>query len=170
MTAAARVVTGRVAHRPGFAHRADQLAPLEAGTPLARSGIFELPVVHDSRGNLTFVEAGLHVPFEIKRVYYLYDVPGGAERGGHGHRELHQLIISMSGSFDVHLDDGLQQRSHHLNRSYQGLYVPPMVWRDIDNFSSGSVCMVLASDHFDEADYYRDYDEFVRDARLQAAP
>ena len=106
-----------------------------------------------------------HIPFDIKRVYYLYDVPGGAERGGHGHRDLAQLIIAMSGSFDVVLDDGLEKRRFHLNRSYYGLYVCPMMWREIDNFSSGSVCMVLASTLYDEADYYRDYQDFLRAVR-----
>ena len=121
----------------------------------------DLPKVSDPRGNLTFVEGGSHVPFEIQRVYYLYDVPGGAERGGHAHKELSQLIIAMSGSFDVVLDDGLEKKRYHLNRSYVGLYVGPMMWRELDNFSSGAVCLVLASNHYDEADYYRDYNEFL---------
>lgn len=95
-------------------------------------------------------------------MYYLYDVPGGAERGGHAHKELHQLIIAMSGSFDVMLDDGYNKKRFHLNRSYQGLYICPMIWRELDNFSSGSVCMVLASERFDEADYYRDYETFFK--------
>lgn len=124
-----------------------------------------LPQVHDPRGNLTFIEGGRHVPFEIKRVYYLYDVPGGAERGGHAHRELEQLIIAMSGSFDVVLDDGYIRQRFHLNRSYYGLYIRNMVWREIDNFSSGSVCMVLASNYYDEADYYRDYQQFLAAVR-----
>ncbi|MCP8464851.1 FdtA/QdtA family cupin domain-containing protein [Pseudomonas sp. ZM23] len=125
--------------------------------------IIDLPRILDPRGNLTFIEGGNHVPFDIKRVYYLYDVPGGAHRGGHAHRELHQLIIAMSGSFDILLDDGKTRFKYHLNRSYYGLYIPPMMWREIDNFSSGSVCMVLASAPFDEADYYRDYAEFQHD-------
>lgn len=124
--------------------------------------IIELPRINDPRGNLTFIEGGHHVPFEIKRVYYLYDVPGGAERGGHAHKALHQLIIAMSGSFDVILDDGRDKNRVHLNRSYQGLYVCPMIWRELDNFSSGSVCMVLASNRYDEEDYYRDYAAFMR--------
>lgn len=123
--------------------------------------IIELPRIHDPRGNLTFIEGNSHVPFDIRRVYYLYDVPGGAERGGHAHKDLNQLIIAMSGSFDVVLDDGTEKRRFHLNRSYQGLYVCPMIWRELDNFSSGSVCMVLASNTYDEADYYRDYDDYI---------
>ena len=123
--------------------------------------LVDLPKIADPRGNLTFVEGGSHVPFDIQRVYYLYDVPGGAERGGHAHKGLQQLIIAMSGSFDVVLDDGREKKRYHLNRSYNGLYVCPMIWRELDNFSSGSVCMVLASNLYDEADYYRDYDEFV---------
>ena len=129
------------------------------------SQIIELPKIGDPRGNLTFIEAKKHIPFEIKRVYYLYDVPGGAKRAGHGHKNLQQLMIAMSGSFDVQLDDGHAKKTYHLNRSYYGLYIPTMIWRDIDNFSSGSVCMVLASEHFEESDYYRDYDEFLRAAR-----
>ena len=105
------------------------------------------------------------MPFEIKRVYYLYDVPGGAERGGHAHKNLEQYIIAMSGSFDISLDDGVEKKKIHLNRSYYGLYVCPMIWREIDNFSSGSVCMVLASDYYDEDDYFRDYNEFLRNVR-----
>jgi hypothetical protein len=123
--------------------------------------IVELPKISDVRGNLTFIEGENHVPFDIKRVYYLYDVPGGAERGGHAHKELHQLIVAMSGSFDVILDDGHAKKRIHLNRSYQGLYVCPMIWRELDNFSSGSVCMVLASNVYEESDYYRDYDQFL---------
>jgi dTDP-4-dehydrorhamnose 3,5-epimerase-like enzyme len=124
--------------------------------------ISELPKIHDPRGNLTFIEANSHIPFDIQRVYYLYDVPGGTERGGHAHKELHQLIIAMSGSFDVILDDGKDKKRVHLNRSYIGLYVCPMIWRELDNFSSGAVCLVLASNRYDEVDYYRDYAEFMR--------
>ena len=121
-----------------------------------------LPKISDPRGNLTFVESGNQIPFDIQRVYYLYDVPGGAERGGHAHKGLHQLIIAMSGSFDVVLDDGKNKKRVHLSRSYSGLYVCPMIWRELDNFSSGSVCMVLASNKYDEQDYYRDYLEFMK--------
>lgn len=134
-------------------------------TPLEKCKIVELPRINEPRGNLTFVESNRHIPFAIQRVYYLYDVPGGAERGGHAHKALHQLIIAMSGSFDIHLDDGYSKKTMHMNRSYNGLYVCPMIWREIDNFSSGAVCMVLASDYYDELDYYRDYDQFINDAR-----
>lgn len=123
--------------------------------------IIVLPKISDPRGNLTFIEGNKHIPFEIKRTYYLYDVPGGAERGGHAHKGLHQLIIAMSGSFDVVLDDGEENKRIHLNRSYNGLYVCPMIWRELDNFSSGSVCMVLASNLYDESDYYRNYNEYL---------
>jgi hypothetical protein len=123
--------------------------------------LVDLPKIEDPRGNLTFVEGARHVPFEIRRVYYLYDVPGGAERGGHAHRALEQLIVAMSGSFDVVLDDGRAKHRFHLNRSYYGLYVPRLIWRELDNFSSGSVCLVLASTPYDEADYFRDYDDFL---------
>jgi hypothetical protein len=130
--------------------------------------IIELPKIGDPRGNLTFVEGGRHVPFDIKRVYYLYDVPGGADRGGHSHKGLHQLLIAMSGSFDVVLSDGFRTCTRHLNRSYYGLYIPPMIWRELGNFSSGSVCLVLASDAYDEADYYREYQDYLRAVRAAA--
>lgn len=123
--------------------------------------IIDLPKISDPRGNLTFIEGKVHIPFDIRRVYYLYDVPGGAERGGHAHKGLSQLIIAMSGSFDVILDEGGAKKRFHLNRSYQGLYICPMIWRELDNFSSGSVCMVLASNLYKESDYYRDYREYL---------
>ncbi|TFC93282.1 MULTISPECIES: FdtA/QdtA family cupin domain-containing protein [Cryobacterium] len=123
--------------------------------------VIDLPKIQDPRGNLTFIEGNAHVPFDIRRVYYLYDVPGGAERGGHAHKGLSQLIVAMSGSFDVVLDDGTEKRRIHLNRSYQGLYVCPMIWRELDNFSSGSVCMVLASNVYEESDYFRDYSSYI---------
>lgn len=127
--------------------------------------IIELPKIADSRGNLTFVENQRHIPFDIKRVYYTYDVPGGAERGGHAHKELKQTIIAVSGSFDITLDDGFEKKKFHLNRPYFGLYVCPMIWREIDNFSSGSVCMVLASEFYTEGDYYREYNDFFKTVR-----
>ena len=130
--------------------------------------IFDLPRINDPRGNLTFVEANRHIPFDIRRVYYLYDVPGGAERGGHAHKALHQLIIAMSGSFDIHLDDGSAKKTVHMNRSYHGLYVCPMIWREMDNFSSGAVCVVLASNYYDELDYYREYNEFINATKEQS--
>ena len=124
--------------------------------------VIQLPKIQDQRGNLTFVESDRHIPFDIKRVYYLYDVPGGASRAAHGHKKLHQLMIAMSGSFDVTLDDGYEKKRFHLNRSYFGLYIPPMMWRDLDNFSSGAVCMVLASEYYDEQDYFREYADFLQ--------
>ncbi len=123
--------------------------------------IITLPKVHDKRGNLSFIEGDVHVPFSIERVYYLYDVPGGSERGGHAHKELQQLIIAMSGSFDVVLDDGSNKMRYHLNRSYMGLYIPKMIWRELDNFSSGAVCMVVASTKYEEDDYFRDYSDYI---------
>lgn len=131
---------------------------------IADCRIIELPRIQDPRGNLTFIEGQRHIPFDIKRVYYLYDVPGGAERGAHGHKELHQLVVAMSGSFDIHLDDGRERKVFHMNRSYFGLYICPMIWRELTNFSSGAVCMVLASDCYAESDYYRDYQQFITDA------
>ena len=130
--------------------------------------LVQLPQVNDPRGNLTFIESSRHLPFDIKRVYYLYDVPGGSARAGHGHKTLRQLVIAMSGSFDIELDDGRAKRKYHLNRSYYGLYICPMIWRELDNFSSGSVCLVLASELYDEADYLRDFDKFR--AAVQSVP
>ncbi len=121
----------------------------------------DLPKIGDPRGNLTFIENNWHIPFEIKRVFFLYDVPGGATRAGHANKKLQEFIIAMSGSFDISLDDGYDKKRVSLNRSYQGLYIPGMIWREIDNFSSGSVCLVLASEFYDANDYYRDYQEYV---------
>ena len=129
--------------------------------------IIQLPKIADSRGNLTFVESGRHIPFEIRRVFYLYDVPGGESRAGHALKHCHQFLVAMSGSFDVVLDDGVERRRVHLCRSYNGVHVPPMIWRELDNFSSGSVCVAFASTFFDADDYYRDYDEFARAIRDQ---
>ena len=124
--------------------------------------IIELDKHHsDRRGNLTVVQNGLTVPFGVKRIYYLYDVPGGEARGAHAHRELSQLIVAASGSFRVTLDDGRAKRSFVLNRPYHTLYVKPGIWRDLDDFSSGAVCMVLASEVYDENDYIRSYEDFL---------
>ncbi|MGO8676104.1 MAG: sugar 3,4-ketoisomerase [Limisphaerales bacterium] len=130
--------------------------------PIKDCKLIELIKKADPRGNLTFIEAGRHVPFEFKRVFYLYDVPGGAERAGHALKRCHQFLIAMSGSFDVVLYDGRDKQRFHLNRSYYGLHLPPMIWREMDNFSSGSVCLVLASEFYDEDDYYREYRDFLR--------
>jgi len=130
--------------------------------PLNDCRIIDLPKIEDRRGSLTFLEGGNHIPFHIKRAYYLYDVPGGSARGAHAHRALHQFMVAMSGSFDVVLSDGAAERTFHLNRSYYGLYVSPMMWRYLDNFSSGAVCMVFASEVFSEEDYIRDHAEFLK--------
>jgi hypothetical protein len=129
--------------------------------PLSDCHLIEFPKIANPSGNLTFIENRRHIPFAVERVYYTYDVPGGAVRGGHGHKALQQIIIAMSGSFDIVLDDGATKKRFHMNRSYYGLYVCPMIWREIDNFSSGSVCLVLASAAYDESDYYRDYPSYL---------
>jgi WxcM-like, C-terminal len=139
---------------------------MKSSSILGNCQLLDLPKISDPRGNLTFIEGAKHVSFPIRRVYYLYDVPGGAERGGHAHKEMHQLIIAMSGSFDVILDDGSEKKRFHLNRSYYGLYVCPMIWRELDNFSSGSVCLVLASNLYDESDYYRNYDIYLEALKI----
>jgi dTDP-4-dehydrorhamnose 3,5-epimerase-like enzyme len=128
--------------------------------------IINLPKISDPRGNLTFLESGRHIPFEIKRVFYLYDVPTAGDRGAHAHRELHQFLICLSGSFDVSLDDGSKKSIIHLNRPWKGLYVPPMIWAAEINFDPGSVCLVMASDFFNETDYIRDYEQFLSTKRL----
>ena len=122
--------------------------------------LLNLPKISDPRGNLSFIEGEHHVPFEIRRVFYLYDVPGGESRAGHALKTCHQFIIAISGAFDVTVDDGRERSRHHLNRSYFGLYLPPLIWREIDNFSSGSVCLVLASEPYQESGYFRKYEEF----------
>ncbi|NOI30710.1 sugar 3,4-ketoisomerase [Vibrio coralliilyticus] len=134
--------------------------------PLDRVKNIELPSVFDKRGNLAFAESEREIPFEIKRIYYLYDVPESAERGGHAHKALHQLIIPLSGSFDLHLDDGFSKKTIHMSKSNQAIYICPMIWRTIDNFSKNSVCLVLASDYYSEEDYYRDYKEFINDIEV----
>lgn len=129
------------------------------------ANLINLPVISDPRGNLSVIESGDHVPFDIARVYYLYDVPSGSVRAGHAHLALHQLLIAVSGSFDVRLHDGVSEEVVTLNRPHIGLHIGPMQWREIDNFSSGSVCLVLASTIYDEADYIRDFDTFLARAR-----
>ena len=132
-------------------------------TTLADCVTLPLPRIHDHRGDLTFVESGQHIPFDIRRIYYLYNVPGGTTRGGHAHYSLHQYIIAINGSFDMVMDDGRQRMRWHLNSPHQALYIPPMIWHDLDNFSSDAVCMVMASDIYDESDYMRRYDDFKRE-------
>ena len=134
---------------------------------MEKSRVFDCSIVEldkhhsDQKGNLTVVENGITLPFDVKRVYYLYDVPGGESRGAHAHKELEQLIIAASGSFTVTLDDGTNKRSFFLNRPYQGLYVKPGLWRDLGDFSSGAVCLVLASEVYQKEDYIREYSEFL---------
>ena len=128
--------------------------------------IIELPRILDARGNLTAVESERHIPFSIERLYFIYDVPGGEVRGGHAYKELQEFIVSLSGSFDVMLDDGKEKTVFSLNRSYFGLYVPRMIWRQLENFSTNAVCLIFASLPYSEEDYIRDYDEF-RDVVLR---
>lgn len=128
---------------------------------IADCKIVELPRFLDTRGNLSFAEQDNQIPFEIKRVYWIYDVPGGENRGAHAHKELSQLIIAVSGSFTVTLDDGMNKRNFFLNRPYIGLYVKPGLWRNLEDFSSGSVCLVLASDIYKKEDYIRDYQDYL---------
>jgi dTDP-4-dehydrorhamnose 3,5-epimerase-like enzyme len=123
--------------------------------------IIDLPKFEDLRGNLSFIEENNHIPFRIARTYWVYDVPGGEVRGGHAYKTLHEFIVALSGSFDVLLDDGTEKRNYHLNRSYYGLYVPDMSWRSMENFSTNSLCLVLASDTFNPEEYVRDYDDFL---------
>ena len=132
---------------------------------LDKCKIIELPKISDPRGNLTFLESYKHVPFDIKRVYYLYDIPGGSERGGHAHKELKQLIIALSGSFEILLKEDKNEILYNLNSPSKGLYICPMIWRELRNFSSGSVCLVLASNLFDEGDYYRDFTCYTNDLK-----
>ena len=124
--------------------------------------ILDLPKVADGRGNLSIIEENKHIPFKIKRVFYYYDIPGGESRGGHAHKECHQLLIAASGSFEVVLDDGVNRRTVLLNRPFYGLHVPPGIWAEERGFSSGSICLVLASHPYDDADYIRDYDAFIK--------
>lgn len=130
-------------------------------TTIYNCSIVELPKVHNRSGNITAIENYIHAPFDVKRVYYLYDVPGGAERGGHAHKKLEQFIVAVSGAFSVLLDDGVNKKIVQLDRPYMGLHVVPGIWREILNFSSGAICLVLASMVYDEADYIREYKDFI---------
>jgi hypothetical protein len=123
--------------------------------------IIELNRIHNRSGNITVIENQINIPFDIRRIYYLYDVPGGAERGGHAHKELQQLIIAAGGCFDVVLDDGRNKKVVELNRPYYGLYVVPGIWRELINFSSGAICLVIASQKYEKEDYIREYEDFL---------
>jgi hypothetical protein len=138
---------------------------MSALTNVKRCKLIDLPKISDSRGNLTFIEGHRHVPFDIKRIFYVYDVPADAERGGHAHKETQQLLIVMSGSCDVTLDDGYTKERLCLNRPDYGLYIGPLIWDQLGNFSSGCICMVAASGFYDEADYYRNYNAFLQAVR-----
>jgi hypothetical protein len=139
--------------------------PVYSANPLQQSGWLDFSVIHDARGNLSVIENCRHIPFEIARVFFLYDVPAMAERAGHAHRKLVQVFIPMSGSFDLHLDDGVEQKTVHLCRPNRGYLVQPWIWGKLDNFSGSSVCLVLASIHYDEAEYIRSFDDFQRLAK-----
>jgi dTDP-4-dehydrorhamnose 3,5-epimerase-like enzyme len=130
--------------------------------PLSNVKLIQLPKISDPRGNLTFLENSRHIPFDIKRVFFIYDIPSGQNRGAHAHQQLEQFIICLAGSLDVLVDDGSEQKTIHLNRPWMGLYVPPMVWASEGNFDPGTTYLVLASDFYNESDYYRDYDEFLK--------
>lgn len=132
-----------------------------------RCHVRDLPRITDVRGNLSYIEGPSLVPFDIQRIYYLYDVPGGADRGAHAHKALHQLVIALSGAFDIVLDDGKDRKSIRLDRAYKSLYICPMIWRTLNNFSSGAVCLVLASERYDETDYIRDYGDFLKAVNRQ---
>lgn len=129
--------------------------------------LINLPKITDPRGALTFVESNNHIPFAISRVYYIYELTEDAHRAGHAHKQLHQLLIPVTGSFDVIIDDGIQRTTHHMNQANIGIYIPPMLWREIIRPSNGAVCLALASDPYEESDYYRDYQEFLRVTRQE---
>lgn len=135
---------------------------------ISRCQVVSLPRITDPRGSLTFIEAGRPVPFEIRRTYWIYDVPGGETRGGHAYRKLNECFVALSGSFDVVVDDGSERKTISLNRSYLGLLVPNLIWRRLDNFSTNAVCLILASDHYAPEDYIRDYGKFLSEVREHA--
>lgn len=134
---------------------------------LDRCRLIELPRIPDPRGSLTFIEGGRHIPFHVQRTYWIYDVPGGEVRGGHAYRTLEELIVALSGSFEVEFDDGEARRTVLLNRSYYGLYVPPLIWRQLKSFSTNSVCLIAASAVYDESDYLREYPDFLAAAKVE---
>ena len=130
--------------------------------PRKATRIINLPKIADHRGNLTFIEGNRHIPFPVRRVYYLYDVPAGAERGGHAHKVCQEFLIAASGSFTVVIHDGHKRKKFFLNRPHYGLYIPQMIWRELENFSSGSICLVVSSEEYDESDYYRNFKGFLK--------
>jgi len=134
---------------------------------LAEPRIIDLPKMLDRRGNLSFIEGMQHIPFDIKRTYCIYDVPGGGKRGGHAYKENQEFIVALSGSFDVILHDGRAQKTYPLNRSYYGLYVPKLYWREMENFSTNSLALIMSSTDFDESDYVRDFDEYKKMKRIE---
>ena len=129
---------------------------------MKKAKIIKLPKIEDPRGNLTFIEGNNHIPFEIKRVYWIYDVPGGQKRGGHAFKKQHELIVALSGSFDVTVNDGINKKTYSLNRSYNGLYIPNRLWREMNNFSTNALALVLSSTEFDESDYIRKYSNYLK--------
>lgn len=131
-------------------------------SPLDKVRILEFPKIGDPRGNLSFIEGGVHIPFSIKRIFYIYDVPGGATRGAHAHRENHTILIAISGSLDLHLSDGEEERIITLNRATKGVLIPPGVWDSMHNFTTGTVCLALCSNYYEEEDYIRDYDQYLK--------
>jgi hypothetical protein len=151
-------------HRQGHA-AADLLSTVPRRASVSDCALLTFPKVSDHRGNLTFMEGGRHIPFEVRRVFHVYDIPSGEHRGAHAHRALHQVLVCLAGGLDVHLDDGVETRVVHLNRPWLGLHIPPMIWASEGNFDPGTVYMVLASAYYDESDYVRDYEEFTRAVR-----
>jgi len=144
-----------------------QIPGIKRLTGISRCKLMRLSDFTDDKGSLIVAEENEHIPFKIKRIFYLYGIPKGALRGGHAHKRLHQFVIAAAGSFDVTVDDGLERKKFHLIRPDHGLYIPPMIWDELENFSPGSLCLVLASDRYDELDYIRDFNEFKKRGTLQ---